>query len=220
VEQGRVSGSIKPYVYLIGPADRGPVKIGFSGAPEGRLRELQTGHPEVLCILAMFPGGEDDEQMLHKFFATEYLRGEWFRRTPRVCKFINMMACRVSLATAMHACRTEKEKRQELRQLQAQQRKREQGRVELAKLIASGTVVLLNAQGVPVDAQGFPIPTQEGTRLSSAELMVAYRACVPEKTKRPPQEANPAAANSISGETCCGPSSTTARAVLIADRAS
>jgi hypothetical protein len=41
---------------------------------------------------------------------------------------------------------------------------------------------------------------------------------VPEKTKRPLQEANPAAANSIPGETC-GPSSMTARAVLIADRA-
>jgi len=38
-----MSASIKPYVYLIGPADRGSIKIGVSGAPEARLRKLVKG---------------------------------------------------------------------------------------------------------------------------------------------------------------------------------
>jgi hypothetical protein len=171
-----VSGSIKPYVYLIGPADRGPIKIGVSGAPEARLRDLQIGNPEILHILVMFPGGEDDEQALHKFFAAEHLRGEWFRRTPRIRKFIDMVTCKVGLVMAMAECRTPKEKRKEQRQREAQEGERSRGRAELARLIASGACVLLNAQGVPVDARGFPIPTQEGTRLSSADLMALTRA--------------------------------------------
>ena len=31
------------YLYLIGPADRGSIKIGVSGAPEARLRKLVKG---------------------------------------------------------------------------------------------------------------------------------------------------------------------------------
>jgi hypothetical protein len=60
---------IKPYVYVIGPANRGPVKSGISDSPEIRLSQLQTGYHETLCILAMFPGGGEDEQALHKLFA-------------------------------------------------------------------------------------------------------------------------------------------------------
>ena len=69
-----MSNWIKPYVYVIGPANRGPVKIGISDSPEIRLSQLQTGYHETLCILAMFPGGGEDEQALHKLFAAERLQ--------------------------------------------------------------------------------------------------------------------------------------------------
>jgi hypothetical protein len=142
------------YVYLIGPLDSAPIRIGVSGAPEERLRQFQPGHPEILHILVMFPSGEDDEQALHKIFAAERLRGEWFRRTPRVRKFIDMVACKVGPVTAMAACRPVKEKRQELK---AQQRQREteahkqaRGRAELAKLIANsnGRIQLVDPQNL------------------------------------------------------------------------
>jgi hypothetical protein len=99
--------SRKAHVYVIDPMDRGPVKIGVSSAPERRVRDLQIGHHEVLGILAMFPGGEEDEQELHKIFSAERLQGEWFERTPRVCNFIDMIACeKVAPVMAMAECRS------------------------------------------------------------------------------------------------------------------
>jgi Meiotically up-regulated gene 113 len=150
-----MSNWLKPYVYVIGPMNRGPVKIGISGAPEGRLRELQTGHPEILCVLATFPGGEEHEQALHKFFAPERLQGEWFKRTPRVRKFIDMIACKVGPAMAMAACRPDKEKRQEQQKLKAEERKRARGRAELAKLIAgsNGRFQVTDSQGHPINVE-------------------------------------------------------------------
>jgi hypothetical protein len=59
-------------VYLIGARQGGPVKIGFSGSPIGRLKELQVGSP------------------------FERLRGEWFKRSARVRKFMDMMRCKVA----------------------------------------------------------------------------------------------------------------------------
>jgi hypothetical protein len=62
-------------VYLIGARQGGPVKIGFSGSPTGRLTALQTGSPFELVVLAQFSGGETEEKQLHELFAAERLRG-------------------------------------------------------------------------------------------------------------------------------------------------
>ena len=70
------------FVYAIqagGPG--GPVKIGYSRNPWRRLRQLQTGNPAALRLLAAEPNAiPEDERRAHdaiKSFA-EPLNGEWF----------------------------------------------------------------------------------------------------------------------------------------------
>jgi len=147
-----MTASIKPYVYLIGQADRGAVKIGVSGAPAARVRDLQCGHPGELVILAMFPGGEDDEQKLHALFAAERLRGEWFKRSPRIRKFIEMIARKVDPVMAVAECRTSRQKRQE-RQAQERQRQAQDCKLKLAVATwqnISGIATLVGPNGEPL----------------------------------------------------------------------
>jgi hypothetical protein len=70
------------YLYIIAANDQGPVKLGVSDNPGRRLKQLQTGHPQVLSIfhqeqvnaeLAYFL-----ERNLHKDIAHKRVRGEWF----------------------------------------------------------------------------------------------------------------------------------------------
>ena len=68
-------------VYFIGGAD-GPVKIGSSANPAGRLKEVQTGSFRALSIMAVCSGGFAQERAYHQRFAADRLHGEWFARTP------------------------------------------------------------------------------------------------------------------------------------------
>jgi T5orf172 domain len=71
------------FVYIIGsPRPRSPVKIGYSTSPEQRLDDLRTAHHVDLFILAHGPGGRVEKRALHRMFANERMRGEWFRRSP------------------------------------------------------------------------------------------------------------------------------------------
>lgn len=67
------------WVYFITTADADRVKIGFTkNSPSARLRELQTGSPQELCIIATEPGSICNERALHDRFADYRLHGEWF----------------------------------------------------------------------------------------------------------------------------------------------
>jgi hypothetical protein len=84
---GRMAGSIAGAgVYVIGPAD-GPVKIGYSRDPAGRLSTLQTSHPEPIAIwlFVQMPeiSGADLERHIHQRlgFGRQKLQGEWFQIT-------------------------------------------------------------------------------------------------------------------------------------------
>lgn len=91
-------------LYVIGPRDCGPVKIGISGSAEIRLAALQVGSPYELFVLTKFPGGLAEEEKLHKFFDKERIRGEWFKRSMRIKTFIDMMNCSVGFTTALERC--------------------------------------------------------------------------------------------------------------------
>lgn len=72
---------MKTYVYII-KADTF-IKIGFSGNPDRRLKEMQTGSPHELEILAKLPYETREEaaakeKEFHLLFATWHHRGEWF----------------------------------------------------------------------------------------------------------------------------------------------
>ncbi len=76
------------YVYFVQAASGGPIKIGISNDPLGRLAQLQTGHPGALVILAVVPGGRQLELDLHKKFAKHRIHGEWFSPTPELLEIV------------------------------------------------------------------------------------------------------------------------------------
>lgn len=70
------------FVYLIGP-ELGDIKVGYSGNPHRRLKQLQTGHPERLLIhyAKEFPtesAGRLVEGQVQKRLAGFRREGEWF----------------------------------------------------------------------------------------------------------------------------------------------
>jgi len=67
-------------VYFIGEAAALglPVKIGFTGQLDKRLRQLRAHSPYRLHVLAATPGDQDDEWDYHQRFASERIHGEWF----------------------------------------------------------------------------------------------------------------------------------------------
>lgn len=68
----------KDRVYLIGSPESPLVKIGWSDNPQRRLRNLQTGSPVPLHLLAVFEGGAIVEAELHRRFADKRSHDEWF----------------------------------------------------------------------------------------------------------------------------------------------
>ena len=75
------------YIYVIKEEDTTDiVKIGFSGNPEKRLKQLQTGHPRTL---ELFHKEEVNpalvkplERVIHRTLAHKRRNGEWFALTP------------------------------------------------------------------------------------------------------------------------------------------
>lgn len=93
---GSVCGNRISMLYVIQGA-LGFVKIGFSKRAHGikhRLKTLQTGNPHPLRVLAHGEGSKHDERQVHHFFVDERMTGEWFRETPRVIRFIELLPSR------------------------------------------------------------------------------------------------------------------------------
>jgi hypothetical protein len=65
-------------IYVIGERRTGLVKIGLSGAPEGRLRELQTASAGPLDLHLTMQGDHSVEAALHRHFADKCVGNEWF----------------------------------------------------------------------------------------------------------------------------------------------
>lgn len=64
-------------IYLIGDGSK-MVKLGWATDPERRLKQLQTGHPSTLKLLAFYPARRATEASLHQLFSDLRVRGEWF----------------------------------------------------------------------------------------------------------------------------------------------
>lgn len=79
-------------IYFIEAVGSGAVKIGYTDAePAERLRQLQTGCPLELRLLASSPGTENDEADLHQQFQHLRIRGEWFKIDDELRSVINVM---------------------------------------------------------------------------------------------------------------------------------
>lgn len=66
------------YVYAIGTAWGEPIKIGYSLNPWARVREISTGSPVDLSILATWKGTKTDEGEIHKVMSEYRVKNEWF----------------------------------------------------------------------------------------------------------------------------------------------
>lgn len=75
-------------VYFIQAGEGGPIKIGTAIDVARRLLVLQTGNVEPLTLLCDFEGGPEEERRLHRLFAADHLRGEWFRPSAAVLDHI------------------------------------------------------------------------------------------------------------------------------------
>lgn len=73
------------YVYFIrsGAKKKCPIKIGVASDVSQRIRELQTGNPTELSLIAAIPCDSRKhaysvESTLHRRFSRQHVRGEWF----------------------------------------------------------------------------------------------------------------------------------------------
>lgn len=75
----------REYVYFARPVGMdGPIKIGWSNAPEQRILNLMTWSPFPLELVVMISGGRELEKNIHECFADLHSHGEWFRADPRL----------------------------------------------------------------------------------------------------------------------------------------
>lgn len=76
-------------VYFAQAGDDGPIKIGFALRDvEARIRELQTANAEKLTVLRVIDAGVSYEKALHRRFAVDKIRGEWFHPSEELLRFI------------------------------------------------------------------------------------------------------------------------------------
>ncbi len=70
------------YLYVIAASKNGPVKLGYSKHPDKRLKQLQTGNPEILilhhCEMVEIDNIRRAEKELHRILGYCRLKGEWF----------------------------------------------------------------------------------------------------------------------------------------------
>jgi hypothetical protein len=80
-------------IYFVACPEANAVKIGVSAYnPEtayARMSRLQSGCPLQLELLAVAPGYRDEEAGLHRRFAGNRIRGEWFSLTPELSEYIS-----------------------------------------------------------------------------------------------------------------------------------
>lgn len=77
-------------IYFIQQGQDGPVKIGMSRQPFQRLEALQAANPDQLYLIAIVTATFDcSETRLHKQFAKDRIRGEWFAPSSALLDWID-----------------------------------------------------------------------------------------------------------------------------------
>jgi hypothetical protein len=79
------------YVYFIKAEGLNRVKIGISKEPQERLKQLQTGSPIKLSLMAFTPGDIELERSLHNKFSHIICDGEWFHLTLELENYIDTL---------------------------------------------------------------------------------------------------------------------------------
>ncbi|MCK8785235.1 GIY-YIG nuclease family protein [Roseomonas sp. NAR14] len=71
-------------VYFLRSGADGHVKIGCTGDVGRRMAQLQTGSATVLTLLRTADGDLPEERWLHRRFADQHVRDEWFEFVPEM----------------------------------------------------------------------------------------------------------------------------------------
>lgn len=95
---GNTSSPVKPrtfekgagYVYFL--VSGAYVKIGFTTKPAGRLSALSTGLGAGVQAFVLVPGSRSMESDLHREFAGDRVRAEWFKATTKLMQRISSAA--------------------------------------------------------------------------------------------------------------------------------
>lgn len=75
-------------VYVISATGTEFVKIGIGRNPVSRMRELQTGQPMLLVLLAAADWPNSAERRIHRVLHSSRVRGEWFLMDERIKSLI------------------------------------------------------------------------------------------------------------------------------------
>lgn len=75
-------------IYFIRNESAGLIKIGFSRSPRTRRSNLQSAAGVKLEIIGVMRGARKAEAVLHERFAEDRVRGEWFRASEALERFI------------------------------------------------------------------------------------------------------------------------------------
>lgn len=75
-------------VYFVTCRELGMVKIGHARSVKKRLSILQTSSPLPLTLERVIEGDREREHELHRRFAGDRVRGEWFRLTRAIEQLI------------------------------------------------------------------------------------------------------------------------------------
>lgn len=92
----------KTFVYFVKPVGApGPVKIGCSEYPVGRLSTLMCWAPFPLELVVAIPGGRDLERNIQECFFDQYSHREWFHPSARLSALMNALQNGVPIAQAL-----------------------------------------------------------------------------------------------------------------------
>jgi uncharacterized protein (DUF433 family) len=85
-------------IYFLRPVGQlGPIKIGCSKEPEGRLAMLAIMSPVRLEIVATVPGTHAEERKLHGMFASQWLHHEWFAASKELLALLDYVQAKGAL---------------------------------------------------------------------------------------------------------------------------
>ena len=91
------------WLYAIQAGNDGNVKLGLAANPILRLRNLQTGSPELLRGIAAWRIDSTWEEVrLHRHFARYRLHGEWFRPAPELLELVQRLGGNFAWGFAGH----------------------------------------------------------------------------------------------------------------------
>lgn len=96
-------------IYFVRPVGMdGPIKIGCSADPAGRLQVLAAWSPFPLEMIGSVLGGFDDEGRLHRRFSDLHTRKEWFMSSPLLRETIERILAGTSIKEACAALELKK----------------------------------------------------------------------------------------------------------------